>query len=90
MCYNQTVMYQMLQQKVVIKPLPEEPTTVGKLFVPDTVIKPVSKGIVAYVGEGKLRSGDVVLFDNRQSLPLTILEDEYVVVHETQVFARVL
>jgi len=80
----------MLQQKVIIKPLAEEPTTVGKLFVPDTVAKPVSKGIVIHVGDSKIRSGDVVLFDNRQSLPYVVGEDECVIVHETQVFARVL
>jgi len=76
---------QMLHQRVLLKLVEEEPSSVGKLIVPETVAKNISKGIVVSVDEGKLRVNDLVMFDNRQSFPVTIDSTEFLITHETQI-----
>lgn len=78
---------QMLQQRVLLTQLPEEPVSVGKLVVPESVAKNLSRGKIAAVDEGKLRVGDEVWFDNRQALPASIEGKDYLIVHESQILA---
>lgn len=80
---------QMLQQRVLLTQLPDEPVSVGKLVVPESVAKNLNRGKIAAVDEGKLRVGDEVWFDNRQALPLSVEGIEYLIVHESQILAVV-
>lgn len=77
----------MLQQRLLIEESPESQTTTAGLFVPDTIAKNLGKGKIVAVGESKLRSGDTVIFDRRQALPITLEEKEYLILHEPQVIA---
>lgn len=77
----------MLQQRVLLTQLVEEPVAVGKLVVPESVAKNVSRGRVVAVDEGKLRVDDEVFFDARQAVPMTIEGQELLVVHESQIIA---
>lgn len=80
---------QMLQQRVLLTQLPDEPVSVGKLVVPESVAKNLNRGKIVAVDEGKLRVGDEVWFDNRQALPLSLGIDgtDYLIVHESQILA---
>lgn len=75
----------MLQQRVLLTQLPDEPISVGKLVVPETVAKNIARGKIASVDEGKLRVGDEVFYDTRQALPLSINGEEYLILHESQI-----
>jgi chaperonin GroES len=77
----------MFQQRVLISQDPDEPTTHGGLFVPETVAKNIAKGKIQSVDEGKLRVGDQVLFDTRQAIAVKLEGQEFVVVHESQILA---
>lgn len=79
----------MLQQRVLVKELVSKTIPVGKLIVPDSVTKNLSRGRIIAVDEGKLRIGDIVLFDNRSSMPITFKTSEYLIVHENQIIAVV-
>ncbi len=79
----------MLQQRVLLEALPDESVSVGKLVVPETVAKNISRGKIVSVDEGKLRVGDLVFFDTRQALPLTVDGKELLIVHESQILVLV-
>jgi co-chaperonin GroES (HSP10) len=75
----------MLQQRVLLTPIPDEPISVGRLVVPETVARNIARGRIAAVDEGKLRVGDEVFYDTRQALPLNIDNIEFLIVHESQI-----
>lgn len=77
----------MLQQRLLIEESPESQTTTSGLFVPDTIAKNLGKGKIVAISESKLRTGDTVIFDRRQAMPVTIEEKAYLILHETQVIA---
>lgn len=78
---------QMFQQRVLLEEIPEEPNREGKIVVPQTVAKNLSRGKLIAVNDGKLREGDLVLFDNRQAVSITLEGKEYLIAHETQIIA---
>lgn len=77
----------MLQQRVLLSQLPDEPVSVGKLVVPDSVAKNLNRGRIVAVDEGKLRVNDEVWFDSRLALPMSIEGADYLIVHESQILA---
>jgi len=77
----------MLQQRVLLEPLEEPKVQTGNLVVPDTVAKNLGRAKIVSVDEGKLRVGDVVLYDTRQGMTCSLEGEEYVIVHESNVFA---
>jgi co-chaperonin GroES (HSP10) len=78
---------QMLQQRVLLTQLPDEPVAVGRLVVPESVAKNLNRGKIVAVAEGRLRIEDEVLFDSRQALPFNYNGKEYLIVHEGQILA---
>lgn len=77
----------MLQQRVLLTQLPDEPVSVGKLVVPETVSKSISRGKIVAIDEGKLRVDDEVYYDSREAMSLTLDGSEYLIVHESQIIA---
>lgn len=75
----------MYQQRVLLEPVEEPKIQAGKLVVPDTVAKSLGRGKIVAVDEGKLRVGDIVLYDNRQGMPCSLEGVEYVIVHENNI-----
>lgn len=76
----------MLQQRVLMKPIEEEQQT-GQLFIPDNIAKNIATGVIVAIGDSKLRVGDRVYYDPRQSSSLRLEGEDYLLVHETQIFA---
>lgn len=79
----------MLQQRVLIAQIPDEPTTVGNLFIPETVTKNIARGKILAIDEGKLRVDDEVIYDPRQAIPFVFESVECSILHESQIFAVV-
>lgn len=77
----------MLQQRVLVTPIENDSTVVGHLFIPETVAKNIARGIISAIGEGKLRVGDEIVFDSRQTMPFTFEGKEYLILHESQIIA---
>lgn len=77
----------MLQQRLLVEESPEPSTTSSGLIVPETIAKNLGRGKIVAVGETKLRSGDTVIFDRRQAIPMSLDDKEYLILHESQVIA---
>jgi chaperonin GroES len=88
-----------LGDKVVVKPASEEEVTKSGIVLPDTVDKErPEKGEVVAVGEGKLldsgqraapsvKVGDIVMFKKYSPDEITIDDEEYLVIAESDILA---
>lgn len=94
----QTVKLKMLEDRVLVKPIPQEDRTESGLYLPDTAKERPQKGEVIEVGPGKLlengtrieptvKKGDKVLFGKYAGTELKIAGEEYLILRESEILA---
>lgn len=87
-----------LQDRVLVKRLPEERTTAGGIVIPDSAAEKPSKGEVVAVGGGKtlndgrtraldVKTGDKVLFGKYAGTEIKVDGAEYLVMREDDIMA---
>ncbi len=88
-----------LADRVVIKALEAIEKTKGGIYVPDTAKEKPQEGEVMAIGPGKtedgqlvkpeVKVGDKVLYGKYSGTEVTIDEDEYLIMRESDIFAVV-
>ncbi len=89
-----------LDDRVVLKVLDVEETTPGGIVLPDTAKEKPQKGKVEAVGSGRLlengkraridlEPGDVVLFGKYAGTDVKIGDEEYKIVQEREILAKI-
>ena len=88
-----------LGDRVVIKMLEQEAEKVGSMYVPDTAKEKPVVGEVVAVGPGKrddgkitpteLKVGDKVLYGKYSGTEVTLDGQEYLIMRESDIFAKV-
>lgn len=89
-----------LADRVVVKPLEEEESKAGNIIIPDTAKERPQKGEVIAVGPGKtadsgktvdmsVKKGDKVLFGKYSGTEITIDNEEYLIMRESDILAVV-
>ncbi len=89
-----------LADRVVIKPLEETEQMKGGLYIPDTAKEKPQQGEVVAVGPGKLTDegkrvdpelsiGDKVLYGKYSGTEVTIEDEQYLILRESDVLAIV-
>jgi chaperonin GroES len=85
-------MWQSFRDKILIKPVSAE-QSFGGIFIPDTSSNK-KQGIVINVGEGKpgvpmaVKVGETVLFDIEDATPITLEEEDYLILKEENVWMK--
>ena len=80
----------MFQNRILAEPVTEEEQPISgesRIFTPETVSKTIGKARIVAVDSGKLRVGDLVLYDCRQELPIKLEGKEYLILSENQIIA---
>ena len=91
---------QPLADRVVIKPLEETEQMRGGLYIPDTAKEKPQQGEIVAVGPGKLdekgnrvalevKEGDRVLYGKYSGTEITIADEQYLILRESDVLAVV-
>ncbi len=89
-----------LDDRVVLKVMDAEEKTTGGIVLPDTAREKPQRGKVTAVGEGRLlkdgkrlkpdvKKGDVVLFGKYTGSDVVIDGDEFKIMRETEILAKV-
>jgi len=89
-----------IDDRVVIKVLDAEEVTAGGIVLPDTAKEKPQRGKVVAVGNGKtqddgsrsemeLGKGDLVIFGKYSGTEVKIRGDEYKIMRESEVLARI-
>lgn len=89
-----------IDDRIVIQVLEGEEKTAGGIVLPDTAKEKPQQGKVAAVGEGKLldngkrspmtvKKGDTVLFGKYAGTDVTIEGEEYKILRESELLAKV-
>jgi len=89
-----------LGDRIVIKPSPAEEKTKGGIIIPDTAQEKPVIGEVIAAGPGRksddgkivsldLKVGDKVLYGKYSATPITLDGQEYLIMRETDIFAKV-
>ena len=89
-----------LSDRVVIKPAPADEKVQGGIIIPDTAKEKPQRGDVVAVGPGKVsdagelipmsvKKGDVVLYGKYSGTEVTLENDEYLIVRESDILAVV-
>jgi len=89
-----------LEDRVVIKRYESEEKSEGGIYLPETAKEKPQKGEVVAVGEGKLldsgerstmtlKKGDKVLFGKYAGTEVTVGKEEYVIMRESEVLAKI-
>ena len=89
-----------LADRVVIKPQDAEETTAGGLIIPDTAKEKPQEGKIISVGPGRLsedgkrvamevKKGDKVLFRKYSGTEVKEGEEEYLIVRESDIVAKI-
>ena len=87
-----------LHDRIIVKPAKAEETTKGGIIIPDTAKEKPMQGEVIAVGNGKiaddgkliamtLKVGDKVLYGKYAGTEVTVDNEEYLMMRETDVFA---
>lgn len=87
-----------LSDRVVIQPAPPEDSTHGSIIIPDTAKEKPQKGKVVAVGPGKasdtgeiismsVKEGDEVLYGKYSGTEVTVDNEEYLIVRESDILA---
>ena len=87
-----------LADRVVVKPLEEEEIKKGNIIIPDTAKEKPMQGKVVAVGPGRisdngvkveiqLKVGDQVLYGKYSGTEVTIDNEEYLIMRESDIFA---
>ena len=90
-----------LGDRLIVEPLDEEQTTVGGIVLPDTAQEKPQRGTVLAVGPGALNDkgervaldleeGDVVVFSKYGGTEIKVGVDEYLILRESDVLAKVI
>lgn len=89
-----------IDDRVVIQVLDAEETTAGGIVLPDTAQEKPQRGKVVATGSGKLqddgsrselelKKGDLVIFGKYSGTDVKVKNDEYKIMRESEVLARV-
>jgi chaperonin GroES len=84
-----------LADRVLVKPAEAEETTKSGLIIPDTAKEKPQKGTVVAVGPGKkdepmtVKEGDVVLYGKYSGTEITIDDENYLIMKESDIFATI-
>ena len=89
-----------LGERVVIKPIEQEQTTKGGIFLPDTAKEKPQEGEVVAVGPGRvsddgsripmeLSSGDRVIYSKFAGTEYKDEDDEYLILRESDILAKI-
>ncbi len=89
-----------LGERVVIKPIEQEQTTKGGIFLPDTAKEKPQEGEVVAVGPGRvsddgsripmeLSSGDRVIYSKFAGTEYKDGDDEYLILRESDILAKI-
>jgi len=86
-----------LHDRVVIKPAESEDVTSGGIYLPDTAKEKPQRGEIVAVGPGKtengqlvapqVKKGDQVLYGKYSGTEVTIDDEDYLIVRESDVMA---
>ena len=91
---------QPLADRVVVKPLEEVEQKKGNIIIPDTAKEKPQQGKIMAVGPGKLtdegklvklevKKGDKVLYGKYSGTEVTIDDQEYLIMRESDILAKV-
>lgn len=89
-----------LEDRIVVKRYESEEKSEGGIFLPETAKEKPQKGEVVAVGEGKilesgerstmaLKKGDKILFGKYSGTEVTVGDDEYIIMRENEVLAKI-
>ncbi len=89
-----------LGDRLIVKPLDEEETTVSGIVLPDTAKEKPQKGTVVAVGDGAVNEdgsrrpldvskGDEVLYSKYGGTEVTVEDDDLLVLRESDILAKV-
>ena len=87
-----------LADRVVIKPVDASEKTKGGIYLPDTAKEKPQEGKVVAVGPGKIsdsgnlikmqvKKGDLVLYGKYSGTEVTVNEEEYIIMRESDILA---
>jgi len=87
-----------LADRVVVKPIETEEKKVGGIIIPDTAKEKPQQGKVVAVGPGKIsdngqkiamevKNGDIVLYGKYSGTEVTIDDEEYLIMRESDILA---
>ena len=82
-----------LADRVLVEPAAAEEKTTGGLIIPDTAREKPQKGTVIAVGPGKpnepltVKVGDKVLYGKYGGTDLTLANQDYLMMRETDIYA---
>ena len=91
---------QPLADRVVVKPLEETEQKKGSIIIPDTAKEKPQQGEIVAVGPGKLtdegktvklevKKGDKVLYGKYSGTEVTIDGEEYLIMRESDILAKI-
>ena len=91
---------QPLADRIVVKPLEDTETMRGGLYIPDTAKEKPQQGEVIAVGPGKItddgkriapevKEGDRVLYGKYSGTEVTVTDEQYLILRESDVLAIV-
>ena len=90
-----------LGDRLIVEPLEEEQTTIGGIVLPDTAQEKPQRGTVLAVGPGARNTdtgdhiamdvevGDVVVYSKYGGTEIKVGADEYLILRESDVLAKV-
>jgi chaperonin GroES len=89
-----------LADRIVIKPLEDTETMRGGLYIPDTAKEKPQQGEVIAVGPGRIaddgkriapevKAGDKVLYGKYSGTEVTVADEQYLILRESDVLAIV-
>jgi chaperonin GroES len=89
-----------LADRIVVKPLEDTETMRGGLYIPDTAKEKPQQGEVVAVGPGKMtdegkriapevKEGDKVLYGKYSGTEVTVADEQYLILRESDVLAIV-
>ena len=88
-----------LGDRVIVKPKEAEETTKGGIILPDTVKEKPIEGSIVAVGPGKnedgklvemtVKVGDTVLYGKYGGTEISVEDDEYLIMRESDIFGIV-
>ncbi len=95
---TQTLKLRMLEDRVLVKPMPQEDKTESGIYLPDSAKERPQKGEVIEVGPGKLldngqrveptvKKGDKVLFGKYAGTEVKFKGEEYIILRESEILA---
>lgn len=89
---------QPLHDRVIVKPSEPEQITKGGIIIPDTAKEKPQQGQIIAVGQGKIteegkvlplnvKPGDQILYGKYSGTEVTIENEEYMIMRESDIFA---